>query len=101
MSSEPRMSKLLFQLVVLSSTAFVVTILAMVAVTLGESNAPISRLFDRHSGTLIVSEVVLILVSGVLALAVDRRQSLRGRSVTHKHEDAGTRTDGAAEPQPE
>jgi hypothetical protein len=68
-----------FPLVVISSAAFVVTILALVATVFGDERAPLARLFDRYAGRLIGGEVVVILLTGLLALVVDRRQALRSQ----------------------
>ena len=61
----------------LFSAAFIVTILALVATVFGDEQAPLARWLDRHVGWLLAGEVVAILVTGFLALAVDRRATLR------------------------
>lgn len=66
-----------FPLTAILSAAFVVTILASVATMLGDPGAPLAQLLDRHGTTLIVIEVAVILLVGLLALVVDRVQSLR------------------------
>lgn len=66
-----------FLLVALFSAAFVVTILALVAAMLGDPAAPVNRWLDQHGGTLIAAEVAAILATGLLALAIDRRQTIR------------------------
>jgi hypothetical protein len=70
-------STLLFRLVIVAGAAFVVTILALVAVPFGDPAAPVAQWLDRHGGKLVLGEVVLILVLGFLAMLADRRRTLR------------------------
>ena len=62
-----------FRLVIVSAGFFVVTILALTATIFGETNSPVPRFLIRYGGTLIAVEVLVTLVVGLLALAVDRR----------------------------
>ncbi len=64
-----------FSLVLFSSTIFIITILAMVAVIFSDPDAPIVQFLDRHGGRLILAEVVVTLIVGLLALIVDRFQT--------------------------
>lgn len=73
-----------FPLAVLSAGLFIATILAMLASVFGDPHAPLARLLDRYAGTLIGGEVVATLVIGFLALAVDRRQTLRAQKNSSK-----------------
>lgn len=68
-----------FPLTVLFSGMFIVTILALVAGIFGDPQAPLAQFLDRHAGKLLGFEVVAILISGFLALATDRRQTLAQR----------------------
>lgn len=77
MPSAARTRNPFFHLVALLSVVFVVTILALVAAMLGDPAAPVNRFLDRHGGLLIGGEVVAILFTGLLALVLDRRQTLR------------------------
>jgi hypothetical protein len=70
---------LFFPLAAMASVLFIVTILALVAGVFGDSRAPLAVLLDRYAGRLIVGEVAAILVSGFLAMLVDRRQTLRSQ----------------------
>ena len=45
-----------------------------------DPDAPITRFLDAHGGRLIIAEVIVTLVVGLLALVVDRVQSLRKKS---------------------
>ncbi len=65
-----------FPLAVFFSAAFIITILAFVASVFGDERAPLARLFDQYAGRLIAGEVAAILLTGFLALFVDRRQTL-------------------------
>jgi hypothetical protein len=64
-----------FPLTIVFGGMFVVTILALVACLFGDSRAPVAQLLDRHAGWLLGFEVVATLVTGFVALAVDRRQT--------------------------
>ena len=68
-----------FPLAALSSGLFIVTVLAILASVFGDPQAPLARLLDRFAGRLIAGEVLVILLTGFLALLVDRRQALRSQ----------------------
>ena len=72
-----RMSRVLFQLTAAVTMAFVITILAMVSMTLGEPTAPVNLWFDKHGGTLLLAEVIGIMLLGLSAMTADRRETLR------------------------
>ena len=74
------MSRVLFQLTAVVTMAFVVTILAMVSMTLGEPTAPVNLWFDKHGGTLMLAEVLGIVFFGLAAMTADRRETLREQS---------------------
>ena len=71
------MSRVLFQLTAASTMAFVVTILAMVSMTLGDPTAPVNLWFDKHGGTLMLVEVIGNVLFGLAAMTADRRETLR------------------------
>ncbi len=71
------MSRVLFQLTAAVTMAFVVTILAMVSMTLGDPTAPVNLWFDKHGGTLMLVEVIGIVLFGLAAMTADRRETLR------------------------
>jgi hypothetical protein len=77
MSDAPAPRNPFFPLAVFFSAAFIITILAFVASVFGDERAPLARLFDQYAGRLIAGEVAAILLTGFLALVVDRRQTLR------------------------
>ncbi len=70
-----------FPLAALASALFIFTILALVAGVFGDSRAPLAQLLDRYAGRIIAGEVVAILVTGFLAMLVDRRQTNRSRQL--------------------
>ncbi len=80
MSESSRRRNPFFALAAFSSAVFIITILALVASVFGDSRAPVARLLDRYAGRLIGGEVVAILITGFLALFVDRRQTLSARN---------------------
>lgn len=68
---------LLFQLIIPSTSIFVVTILSLIAVLFSDQRAPLAQLLNKHGNSLLVAEFVVILVLSFLAMAVDRIQTLR------------------------
>jgi hypothetical protein len=82
-----------FPLAVFCSGLFVVTILALLASVFGNPQAPLARLLEQYAGRLMAGEVAAVLLTGFLALVVDRRQALRdGRptsKVPHDRENQG------------
>ncbi len=77
MSPTPQRTNPFFRLVIPACAVFIVTIFAMVAVPFGNPDAPPARFLDENGGTLITCEVAAILVLGLSALCLDRRQTLR------------------------
>jgi hypothetical protein len=82
-----------FPLAAFCSALFIVTILAMLASVFGDERAPLARLFDQYAGRLITGEVAATLLTGFLALLVDRRQALRSQHGRNTHVAATTVTD--------
>lgn len=72
-----RLSKSLFFLTAGATTAFIVTILAMVAMLMGDPLAPVNVWFNQHGATIMTVEVVAIGVLGMSAMIVDRRETLQ------------------------
>ncbi len=93
-SPEPAARNPFFPLVLISTSIFILTILAMVAVIFSDPNAPVVRFFDAHATRLIIAEVVVILIVGFLALVVDRLQTRRQRA----EREASKETSSPADP---
>ncbi|MBI5757666.1 MAG: hypothetical protein HZA46_04020 [Planctomycetales bacterium] len=68
-----------FLLTAILAAIFVVTNLALVASMLGDPLAPLTQLLERFGTMLVVIEVVAILIAGLLALTIDRTQTLRAQ----------------------
>ena len=66
----------LFKLVIVSSAAFLITVLSMTVTMLFPSESPASKFINRNGLQMIGVEVVLIIVFGILAMAVDRRRTM-------------------------
>jgi hypothetical protein len=66
----------LFKLVIVSSATFLVTVLSMTVSMMFPSESPASKFINRNGLQIIGVEVVLIIVSGILAMAVDRRRTI-------------------------
>ena len=73
----PRQLNIFFRLTVVAASVFVVTILASLSTLFGDPLSPVNQFLEREANTMLVTEVVAILVLGLLALVVDRRQTLR------------------------
>ena len=54
---------------------FVITIFAMIANLLGNPKAPVAQFLDKYALHLIVLETIGILVTGMLAMTIDKSQS--------------------------
>jgi uncharacterized membrane protein YhaH (DUF805 family) len=63
--------------VVAVAAMFCVTILAYLVSGLGRPSSPLNRFFVQYGFVLVCVEAAAIVVAGVLALAVDRRQTVR------------------------
>ena len=70
-------SQRLFQLTAVATTAFVITIFAMVAMLAGDPDAPVNLWFNLHGASLLTWEVVAIAVSALCAMFADRNETLR------------------------
>jgi len=88
------LSKALFFLTAAVTTVFIITILAMVAMLVGDPNAPINVWFNNHGSMIMTVEVVGIGLSGMSAMVADRRETLREMR-EKAHESRGkSRTSG-------
>lgn len=72
-------ASLLFRLTAVAAGVFVVTILALIAIVIGNSQSPGARWLNRNAGSVFAVEVAAIIVLGFSAMAQDRRQTLRER----------------------
>jgi len=79
-----------FFLAAFASALFIITILALVASVFGDNQSPLARLLDQFAGRLIGGEVAAILVTGFLAMFVDRRQTIRSDRPHHPKGDPGS-----------
>ena len=77
MRHPPQPASLLFRLSAVAAGVFGVTILALIAVVIGDSQSPGARWLNRNAGAIFAVEVAAILVLGFAAMAQDRRQTLR------------------------
>ena len=64
-------------LTAVATTTFVITILAMVAMLLGDPDAPVNVWFNRHGATVMTVEVLAIAVFGFSAMIADSRETAR------------------------
>jgi hypothetical protein len=89
MSESPERPNLFFRLTTFAGAAFVITVLALVATMFGDPQAPPARFLNAHGTTVILWEVAAILVLGLAAMTLDRRQTLR--QMRERREPAGPR----------
>jgi len=68
---------LLFQLLIPSTAIFIVTILSLIAVLFSDQRAPVAIFLNRHGNSLLAAEFVVVMLLSLLAMAVDRVQTLR------------------------
>lgn len=72
-----RLSKNLFFMTAAATTIFVITVLAMVAMLVGNPDAPANIWFNKHGGTVLTVEILLIGLFGMTAMIVDRRETIQ------------------------
>lgn len=77
MRHPPKPASLLFRLTAVAAGMFVVTILALIAIVIGNSHSPGAVWLNRNAGSLFAVEVAAILGLGFAAMAQDRKQALR------------------------
>ena len=77
MRHQPKPASLLFRLTAVAAGVFVVMILALIAIVIGNSHSPGAVWLNRHAGSLFAVEVAAILGLGFAAMAQDRKQTLR------------------------
>ena len=76
------MSRTLFHLAAFATTVFIITILAMVAMLMGDPVAPANLWFNEHGSTVLIVEVSAIVLLGLAAMTADRRETLRAQQST-------------------
>jgi ABC-type amino acid transport system permease subunit len=74
------MTRLLFRFTAVVTTVFVITILAMIAMLLGDPIAPVNIWFNLHGGTVLTVEVLAIVVLGLAAMIADRRETRQAQA---------------------
>lgn len=72
-----KLPQALFLLTAVGTTVFVITILAMVAMLLGDPEAPINVWFNQHGASVMTFEVLAIGAFGTSAILFDRREIQR------------------------
>jgi hypothetical protein len=97
MSDQPEPINFFFRLVVFASALFVITIFALVATIFSDPDVPAVRFLNEYGGTLIASEVVVTLLVGFLAMAVDRRQILRKQPADEDAASSDTGSDAKSQ----
>ena len=68
---------LLFQLLIPSTAIFIITILSLIAVLFSDQRAPVAIFLNKHGNSLLAAEFVAVMLLCILAMAVDRIQTLR------------------------
>ncbi len=80
-------SKVLFFVTAAATAIFIITILAMVAMLVGDPLAPVNVWFNKNGAMVMTVEVIAIGVSGMSAMIADNRETRkefreRGRGQT-------------------
>lgn len=70
-------ASLLFRLIVPAAAAFVITILAMIAMLFGDERAPLARVINRYGNVVLVIEFVVVVALALAAMTADRLATLR------------------------
>lgn len=86
----------LFKLVILSSAAFLITVLAMIVSMLSPSGSPIGTFFSDNGGRMIGIEVVLIIGFGIAAMTADRRRIVREQQLKDAEDEQPTDSEGTS-----
>lgn len=84
----------LFKLVVPAASIFAITVLALIAIIFSDPRAPVAQFLDRHGNTLLLAEFVLVISLSLLAMTMDRIQTLQAR---RNSPDPSSQTAEAAE----
>lgn len=90
MTPKPRES-LFFRLVIVSSGALLLTVLAMIAAAFSRPDSSLSKFFDQNGLSLLGLEVLGILGFGILAMACDgppRDSSSPNSAQSDKHDES-------------
>jgi hypothetical protein len=82
------LSKAFFFLTAAATTVFIITILAMVAMLVGDPEAPVNLWFNDNGAIVMTVEVVAIGLFGMSAMIADRRETLRELKVKAKTSEA-------------
>ena len=69
---------LLFRLIVPVTIVFIMTILILIAVLFGNPEAPISKWLHANGNHILFYELIAVVVLSIVAMAVDRFNTLRG-----------------------
>ena len=67
----------LFKLVIPATSVFAITVLSMIAVLFSNQQAPLAQLLNKYGNTLLAAEFFAVIVLALLAMTVDRIQTLR------------------------
>lgn len=89
-----RISQVLFFMTAACTTVFIITILAMVAMLVGEPEAPANVWFNVHGAMVMTIEVISIGVIGMAAMIADRCETIREfREAERRKEDLSANPD--------
>ncbi|QDU38385.1 hypothetical protein Mal4_27120 [Maioricimonas rarisocia] len=69
-------ANILFPVVMVFGAAFIVTVLISIAIAFGDPRVPVNQWLNRHLTTVLAVEVVLLIVTGLMAMAIDRVRTL-------------------------
>ena len=78
MSSEKPRESFFFRLVIVSSIAFLLTVLLMVASSFSTTVSPTAQALNRNGALVLGIEVAVIFITGALAMFFDNRRGKDG-----------------------
>ncbi len=91
MAAPARGPGILFHLTAGATTAFIITILAMVATLFGDPAAPVNDWINRYATIVLAVEILAIAVLGTAAMMNDARITRRERAETQRTSADGPR----------
>ena len=96
-----KLSKTFFFATAAATTVFVITILAMVAMLVGDPSAPANIWFNTHGAIVMTIEVVITIGSfGLAAMISDRRETLREARKSNEESPQGAVDPAASSSKP-
>lgn len=72
-----RTDRITFYPVIVLAAIFCISIFIVIAATFGDPNIPLNKLINRHANSVLIVETVLLTLTTLGAMTVDRLRTLR------------------------